>query len=271
MAIKIEINSYLGFCELDMSNKVKYFPRQTSFWSMSLSSNASWLTKGIISIREFLRSETCYLVGNGMLVDIWHAPWISWLDWEHYQDAFNPRVQCRGITLHSTLLNHVGLWSFEALKAWFILSLVGSMMRAYHGLIKSRGNNVSPMWKKSRRRLFMRGGFFMWKVGRDILPFGIRLRQIFSSNVNCAICNSHDDSYQHLFFHCLLAHHLWFSSPWAIRSDILLFNYPPLERWIVNPKRSSVTALREPFGREVVEAMVVKLIGDSALGRGQRK
>uniref|UniRef100_A0A803QRA5 Uncharacterized protein n=1 Tax=Cannabis sativa TaxID=3483 RepID=A0A803QRA5_CANSA len=203
MASKIEINSYLGFCELDMSNKFLSNPllmsnsqvrdfefikdcnlRRLDGWKCKFLSqvgrktpiNSVICATPIYAMSTFLLLKgLCEsldkLVCNGMLVDIWHAPWISWLDWEHYQDAFNPRVQCRGITLHSTLLNHVGLWSFEALKAWFILSLVGSMM--------------------------------------------------------------------------------------------------PLERWIVNPKRSSVTALREPFGREVVEAMVVKLIGDSALGRGQ--
>uniref|UniRef100_A0A803P7U3 Reverse transcriptase zinc-binding domain-containing protein n=1 Tax=Cannabis sativa TaxID=3483 RepID=A0A803P7U3_CANSA len=77
---------------------------------------------------------------------------------------------------------------------------------------------------------------FLWKLCRDIIPFGNRLQRIFGNDTRCAICGEADDLAQHLFFKCPLAKTVWFASRWALRSDSLRFDSPRnMMEWLLSP------------------------------------
>ncbi|KAF4368491.1 hypothetical protein F8388_018615 [Cannabis sativa] len=78
---------------------------------------------------------------------------------------------------------------------------------------------------------------FLWKLCRDIIPFGNRLQRIFGNSTRCVICGEAEDSALHLFFKCPLAKAVWFASRWAIRSDTLNFGAPrDMVVWLLSPE-----------------------------------
>ncbi|KAF4389415.1 hypothetical protein G4B88_006474 [Cannabis sativa] len=76
---------------------------------------------------------------------------------------------------------------------------------------------------------------FLWKVCKDILPCGSRLRTVFGNESHCTMCRDGEDSIPHLFFQCPFARACWFSSPFGIRSEGLVFgNMLELVNWIIH-------------------------------------
>ncbi|XP_060965319.1 uncharacterized protein LOC133034282 [Cannabis sativa] len=193
---------------------------------------------------------------------MWHAPWIPWLDWDQFRAAFNPMIT--PISTHvSSLLNEEREWDYQQAATWMVPSIASSLHLisllpnnqddrliwkdatngefsprvAYKSIIKGRIVDKDPIWGRIwKLRISERMKLFIWKLGRDILPFGERLQCIFGNDVVCAICDEHEDSVVHLFCHCPLAKSLWMASPWGVRSEELNFSCPlQFTKWLLEP------------------------------------
>ncbi|KAF4349050.1 hypothetical protein F8388_008797 [Cannabis sativa] len=242
--------------------KDKYFRRSCSFWSAPNSNLWSYGARSIMATRDFIRDESCFAIGNGDLVDIWHSPWLPGYGWERYVASFNPRICEKGVRVSSLLIPGSGEWNREALESWFFPSMVRdalevprlSMMakdelfweaapdgrftvkRAFLARIRGRGI-LEPLW----RSLWKASGperikIFLWRLARDILPFGNRLQRIFGNSSQCVLCNSGEDSASHLIFHCDVAVQVWRSGPWGFCSDSMVFgDNLELVKWLLQP------------------------------------
>ncbi|KAF4346448.1 hypothetical protein F8388_012886 [Cannabis sativa] len=239
-----------------------------NFWNATLPSNASWGARGMFASREFIRQESCWLVGNGHCVDLWTTPWTPWLDWDSYLAAFNPNVRWPvTLSLDKFILSN-GYLDTNLLSQWFrpefleslrtFVTLPGnsddlliwkdspnglfSVKAAHASLTKNRSGNVDVLFKQVWNSSFLeRVKLFLWKVGKDILPCGKRLKVIYGRSFECVLCSLAEDSLEHLFFHCPLARGCWFKSRWGIRSDSLTFSSSrEILHWLLNPHSPSM-------------------------------
>ncbi|XP_044415512.1 uncharacterized protein [Triticum aestivum] len=76
------------------------------------------------------------------------------------------------------------------------------------------------IWKQ--KQMLPRVKTFAWRLFRKALPTGLRAGH-FSTHISqaCCRCGKQEDEF-HLFFLCDFARAAWFSSPWFIRSDVLV-------------------------------------------------
>ncbi|KAF4350253.1 hypothetical protein F8388_017637 [Cannabis sativa] len=209
-----------------------------------------------MAARDILRNEACYLIGNGNSVDVWNSPWVPWINWQQSRATFNPLIQQKSVYA-SSLIRDDGEWNLDLVRRWFVPTLASSI----NLITRLPGGYVDRLiWKDStaglfstkeaykaiiRRRLGVKDKTWsdLWKspqqerrLGRDILPFGNRLKMIFGNSETCYICKADDDSFIHLFCKCPLAKALWFDSVWSVRSENLRFDTPlELLKWILNP------------------------------------
>lgn len=54
--------------------KSKYYRSQT-FLETQKSSQASWLWQGILKTKDILTQGSCFVVGDGINIDLWKDPW----------------------------------------------------------------------------------------------------------------------------------------------------------------------------------------------------
>ncbi|KAF4373756.1 hypothetical protein G4B88_009330 [Cannabis sativa] len=198
----------------------KYGQRNDSFWSVKLPEAASEVARGILTSRDFIRGESCWLIANeGELMIESLAEW------------FNPRVgnQIGRVELLSNGDKDNLIWR-DSTDGSF------SVRQAYLSLIKPRLGMCSNVWKEIWKvPVHERVKLFLWKVCKDILPCGSRLRTVFGNDSHCVLCSDGEDSIPHLFFHCQFVRACWFSSPFGIRSERLVFgNMLELVNWIIH-------------------------------------
>ncbi|KAF4387936.1 hypothetical protein F8388_005553 [Cannabis sativa] len=270
---QLEIVERLGFRKLGSEDK-----RGHSFWTASLPGNASFGARGILATRDLIRKESCFIIANGNSVDLWNSPWIPWLEWNSFRAAFNPMIVPTLLKV-SSLLNDEGDWDPLLAHRWLVPSVASSLHLikslpssqhdllvwkdatdgmfspkvAYQSIIKHRGNNLDVIWNRIwKLNITERLKMFLWKLGRDALPFGSRLQRIFGNPVNWVLCGESVDSWLHLFCHCPLAKATWFGSQWAIRGENLNFSCPrDFILWLLDPGflGSASTEDREAFSR----------------------
>ncbi|KAF4347147.1 hypothetical protein G4B88_007902 [Cannabis sativa] len=244
--------------------KAKYWGnREQAFWNSDLPRNASFGAKGIMATRDLIRNEACWVLADGGKADLWASPWIPWLDWDKSRAAFNPLCVPNPIKV-STLIGANGEWIASSVQRWFVPSVASSLHLiqrlpssqddllvwkdatngmfspsvAYKSIIKSRWGETDQIWLRIwKLQLTERLKMFLWKLCRDIIPFGNRLQRIFGNSTRCVICGAAEDSALHLFFKCPLAKAVWFASRWAIRSDTLNFGAPrDMVVWLLSPE-----------------------------------
>uniref|UniRef100_A0A803NXP6 RNase H type-1 domain-containing protein n=1 Tax=Cannabis sativa TaxID=3483 RepID=A0A803NXP6_CANSA len=106
---------------------------------------------------------------------MWHAPWIPWLDWDHFRVAFNPMIVSNS-TLVSSLLNEDREWDFQQTATWMVPSVASSLNLipmipnnnddkliwkdatsgefsprvAYKSIIKGRRAEKDPIWVRNQ-------------------------------------------------------------------------------------------------------------------------
>ncbi|KAF4355533.1 hypothetical protein F8388_003114 [Cannabis sativa] len=191
--------------------------------SVNLPDATSKVACGILASRDFIRCKSCWLVANGRSKDIWHSPWIPWLNWNDYIAAFNPRIQRPRVTLLSNFFNEKGELMANVLVDWFSPHVGRQLGRVD---LLSNGDKDRLIWQE-----FIDGSFSVSqaylslikpRLG-DILPCGSRLRTVFGNESHCVLCNDGEDSLLHLFFHCPFAKACWFSSCYGIRSEWMAF------------------------------------------------
>ncbi|KAF4375115.1 hypothetical protein F8388_017261 [Cannabis sativa] len=270
---KVEIVSMLGFRCMNRDDKFlgnpilwsksKYWENGlNSFWNPESPKSLSFGARSILASRDLIRKESCFLIANGRSINMWHAPWIPWLEWDQFRAAFNPMIVPNS-TFVSSLFNEDREWDFQLSATWMVPSVASSLNLiprlpnnhedkliwkdatsgefstrvAYKSIIKGRRAEKDTIWGNIwKLKISERMKLFLWKLGRDILPFGERLQRIFGNEVMCAICDEQEDSVVHLFCHCPLAKSLWLASPWGVRSEELNF-YSSLQflKWLFEP------------------------------------
>uniref|UniRef100_A0A803P096 Reverse transcriptase zinc-binding domain-containing protein n=1 Tax=Cannabis sativa TaxID=3483 RepID=A0A803P096_CANSA len=150
---------------------------------------------------------------------------------ESLAEWFNPRVgsQIGRVELLSNGDKDNLIWR-DSTDGSFTVS------QAYLSLIKPRLGRCSNVWKEIwKAPVHERVKLFLWKVCKDILPCGSRLRTVFGNESHCTMCSDGEDSIPHLFFQCPFARACWFSSPFGIRSEGLVFgNMLELVNWIIH-------------------------------------
>uniref|UniRef100_A0A803P0S6 Reverse transcriptase domain-containing protein n=1 Tax=Cannabis sativa TaxID=3483 RepID=A0A803P0S6_CANSA len=255
--LNLSLISKLGWCLARGSDslwcrvfRAKYCKRGDSFWSLSLPNSASRFARGVLVSRNLIRQETCWLMADGRNIDVWHSPWIPGLTWEEYKAAFNPRIQQPKVVMLSELCSVRGALDPSLLAGWFLPSVCSTILniealpgasqdtlvwrdspdgsfsvkQAYLSLIKPRLGVSNMEWKKIwASPVQERIKLFLWKMKKNILPCGDRLRSVFGNSSVCVFCKGNNDSLSHLFFHCSLARACWFASPYALRNDLLCF------------------------------------------------
>ncbi|KAF4386786.1 hypothetical protein F8388_006741 [Cannabis sativa] len=168
------------------------------FWNPESPKSLSFGARSILASRDLIRKESCFLIANGRSTNMWHAPWIPWLDWDHFRVAFNPMIVSNS-TLVSSLLNEDREWDFQQTATWMVPSVASSL-----NLIPMIPNNNDDklIWKDATSGEFSpRVAYKSIIKGRraekdpiwDILPFGERLQRIFGNDVVCAICDEQED------------------------------------------------------------------------------
>uniref|UniRef100_A0A803Q1X8 Reverse transcriptase zinc-binding domain-containing protein n=1 Tax=Cannabis sativa TaxID=3483 RepID=A0A803Q1X8_CANSA len=158
-----------------------------------------------MATRELIRNETCWLLANGRRADVWNSPWIPWLDWNMFRAAFNPLIEQNSVKV-STLIGADGEGRTSSTNRWFFPSVASSLNLikrlpssredllvwkdatnglftpsvAYKSIIKHRWGDPDLFWNRIRKlKITERLKLFLWKIRKDILPFGSLLRRIF--------------------------------------------------------------------------------------------
>uniref|UniRef100_A0A803Q1M2 Reverse transcriptase domain-containing protein n=1 Tax=Cannabis sativa TaxID=3483 RepID=A0A803Q1M2_CANSA len=205
----------------------KYFKRGHTFWTTHFRNSMSFGAKGILSIRDLIHNEARYLMGNGLSIDIWHSPWVPGLTWDQFEASFNPRVRERGSMVNSLFANEPGDWFVDAVGEWFlphvcreVLSIPRlvadkkdeliwkasiddsfSVKNAFLACIRERCGIENDLWKLIWKcKAHERVKYFLWKLAKDILPFGSITQQIFGHGKTCVLCNDGVDSPFTYFF-----------------------------------------------------------------------
>ncbi|KAF4373144.1 hypothetical protein F8388_019326 [Cannabis sativa] len=188
-----------------------------SFWNHDSPKSLSFGARSILASRDLIRKESCFLIANGRATNLRHAPWIPWLDWDQFRAAFNPMIT--PISTHvSSLLNEEREWDYLQAATWMVPSVASSLHLisllpihhedrliwkdatngefsprvAYKSIIKGRLGEKDLFWGRIwKLKISERMKLFLWKLGRDILPFGERLQRIFGNDVVCAVCEEH--------------------------------------------------------------------------------
>lgn len=59
-------------------------------------------------------------------------------------------------------------------------------------------------------KLLERLKMLLWRIGADVIPTKVNLqRRIQQFDTSCSLCNSDEETYAHLFFHCPFAKAMW--------------------------------------------------------------
>ncbi|KAF4382663.1 hypothetical protein F8388_015491 [Cannabis sativa] len=207
----------------------KYGKRNDSLWSVKLPEAASKVARGILTSRDFIRGESIQEPRVKLIINFINER--GELMIESLAEWFNPRVgnQIGRVELLSNGDKDKLIWR-DSTDGSF------SVRQAYLSLIKPRLGMCSNVWKEIWKvPVHERVKLFLWKVCKDILPCGSRLRTVFGNDSHCVLCSDGEDSIPHLFFHCPFARACWFSSPFGIRSERLVFgNMLELVNWIIH-------------------------------------
>lgn len=92
---------------------------QNNLWEITAQPNASWIWKSIMQMKEYLKIEMCYMVGNGEQISVREDPWIPSLpDYKPTPHETNPIIN--GVEKVAQLIYmHTGQWKRDMVRAIF--------------------------------------------------------------------------------------------------------------------------------------------------------
>uniref|UniRef100_A0A803QEP6 Reverse transcriptase n=1 Tax=Cannabis sativa TaxID=3483 RepID=A0A803QEP6_CANSA len=226
--------------------KAKYFPRD-SFWSVKRKNSDSFVWKGILNARQVIMKGSCTVIASGASIDIWHQPWIPWLNYEEFRDLMESiRDKALGLrTVADLLINRTGQWNSNYLCFLFGAEVgkkistiqlateisddlliwkeanngMFSVKQAYMVQQGDRFGSTDLLWKWIwNNDLHPRMKMVLWRALAGALPIGDRMGR---SPPTCCFCSQSEESLMHMFVQCPLASALWLGSPVSIRTHVI--------------------------------------------------
>ncbi|XP_030478283.1 uncharacterized protein LOC115695353 [Cannabis sativa] len=222
--------------------KAKYFPRD-SFWSVKRRNSDSFVWKGILNARQVIMKGSCTVIASGASIDIWHQPWIPWLNYEEFRDLMESiRDKAPGLrTVADLLIHRTGQWNSNYLCFLFGAEVgkkintiqlatefsddlliwkeanngLFSVKQAYMVLQGDRFGSTDLLWKWIwNNDLHPRMKMVLWRALAGALSIGDRMGM---SPPTCCFCSQSEESLMHMFVQCPL----WLGSPVSIRTHVI--------------------------------------------------
>ncbi|XP_023637511.1 uncharacterized protein LOC111830200 [Capsella rubella] len=223
------------------SELVENFHGNRNFWGINPANSGSWIWKKLCKLRPLARPFLVCQVGSGITASFWHDDWTGLGPLIDLTGPLGP--QTSGLPIKAVSLiecthddsyqwkldNHAPSNVFSAAKTWLSLHPHGPHV-SWHKMV----------WFKDR---IPKHAFITWVVAwnrlhtRDMLTsWGMPISPL------CPLCNTHNESRDHLFFCCE------FSSPiWSFFTTTISVSPPSLFMdcllWLHNASRDKNIAL----------------------------
>ncbi|KAM1255800.1 hypothetical protein ACFX2G_030595 [Malus domestica] len=228
-----------------------------SFREAGRGKNTSWGWKGIFEARKVLQNGMRWRVGNGDCINIKEDPWFPkpstfrvWpavdLDAIWVCDLIDPASNSwkaniirvgfnreEAYTILSIPLSYFGcvdklVWHYSTNGIYFVKSGYGVAMDLMeNGALGKKGQGATSDQQKLnkvwvwiwRLQVPNKIKLFIWRCCRNALAVrrNLQRRHMKVDNV-CGVCNSPDETENHLFFRCNFSHLFWFCSPLHLNS-----------------------------------------------------
>ncbi|CAN6573468.1 unnamed protein product [Malus baccata var. baccata] len=234
----------------------KYYPGKC-FKDAGRGRNTSWGWKGIFESRTVLQHGVRWRVGDGESINIRKDPWLPTpstflakpldnLEEIKVRDLIDPiskswkegvvtegfnRDEAR--TILSIPLSKSGcldrlVWHYTVNGDYSVKTGYGVAMNLMeNGALGKKGRGASSVlrmnnlsWKRIwKLQVPNKIKFFLWKCCNKVLAVrhNLQRRHIRVENI-CGVCNTVDESENHLFFQCEFSHRFWFGSSLHINS-----------------------------------------------------
>ncbi|KAM3331617.1 hypothetical protein ACQJBY_027530 [Aegilops geniculata] len=251
--------------------QAKYFPTAT-IWIANASPPKSAFWASILKLLPKLKSHSFYQITQGN-ISIWSTPWCNhwntiydhlipqqagfvfpdlvkdlWLPgqrvWDNnlvYQLFQQPVAS---IIVHTDIVDNEipdllcwdltpnGICSSKSAYKLCFKDIHAHPTQAPTAIPADLKNLLSLIWKQEL--ILPRVQTFAWRLLRKALPIGLRAGR-FSIHIsqNCCRCGLQEDEF-HLFFLCHFARTAWFSSPWFVKSDVLIQDHSTMQSVLIS-------------------------------------
>ncbi|KAG7588723.1 Zinc finger CCHC-type superfamily [Arabidopsis suecica] len=248
--------------------------RNRNFWNLNPSTSGSWIWRSLCKLRPLARPFLVCDVGSGITASFWHDNWTGMGPLIDLAGPNGPQIaglpsdavvrdalrgtdwwlasrRCRNPVLAviknalpqaETLIDcdqdDTYLWKPDHLAPSNIFSKAKTWL-ALHP------NGVSVPWHKSVwfKDQIPKHAFICWVVAWNRLHTRDRLRN-WGMNIpsSCVLCNSHDESRDHLFFQCRFSSEIWrfFTGAAAVRPPT---QFMPCLVWLKNASSNANLSL----------------------------
>jgi hypothetical protein len=210
--------------------------------------NASHLWRAIEKLRPIIKMGACFLVGDGLSIDMWKDPWVPWLEEFtpkplHANDPntpmrvsnlFNASNRSWKTNIFQQLVDQHSLeaileipipmhapqdkliWTLSPSGCFSVKSAISSCLAPGNPL-----THLNSIWHQLwKLKLHERFKVFMWRLGSNSIPTKLVLAQrIGSGDTMRPLCNLEEESYSHIFLKCQAVRLIWFGLNWGIHPD----------------------------------------------------
>ena len=220
--------------------RAKYL-RKSSFWDSNIPYNSSHLWKGLLQVRDLIKSCCCWRVANGNNINIWKDPWVASIPGfrvSDLSDSHSELVSVKDLMIpfplrwNETLIHAV----FEPHEAAAIINTpidgncdcdqliwrpapngVFSAKSMYKHLCNLQPTTSTPHglfdfnWGKfwQIRGIAPRVQLFYWRAVNKGIAVGSVIRRFSDSNGWCGRCNAGFETVDHTLLHCQSAAEVW--------------------------------------------------------------
>ncbi|XP_010495645.1 PREDICTED: uncharacterized protein LOC104772766 [Camelina sativa] len=247
-----------------------------SFWEVNATSAGSWIWRSLCKLRPLARPFVVCEVGSGITCNFWTDNWTSLGPLLDITGEAGPRVS--GLPLHVVVADAVvnGQWWISTSRSRSpIIQLLKSCLPPIPSSVVTQGEDEDDqfLWKIGDAQasdsfstaatwkylyppgpivdwfdsVWIKGripkhSFIAWLISRHRLHTRDRLVRwgLLVPSV-CLLCNTHDETRQHLFFDCPYADEIWrhFTDKAQVVSPL---EFETRARWLRQPSRNKNVA-----------------------------
>lgn len=225
-------------------------------WEAKASNGDSWFWKGITRVASILKSASCFQIGSGTQVRMWHDQWLP-LPTPHCPlPRLTSILTDEETMVDSLIMPFSRAWNTTLIRYLFVEEDAEAILNLHvprnsqadtliwapeiHGRLslKSAHSLITPLahslsilpeeeWKLLWRIPMQdRLKLFLWKVVWNCLPSKAKMDR-FSNRPEeesyCVFCHQHVESLIHIFFECPVAQIMWREAPWPIITSQIPF------------------------------------------------